>query len=328
MSRGPRVAPAAPASCSSRAWRPRPGDAWRAVSGRRMGAAPARIAGLLELARAATAAETAGAGALDGVVGQPVAATSWSGRPPRGQGVAGGAASRRPSARRRRGAVRGGGAFRRPAARGGARVFLDGLRSRRSRRTRWAARSRPRPSGCSPPTDPRGWSGTSSWWRACRTGGWPDLRRRRRCSRRRRWPRPTPSRRLFAVQEAASGGPGRRARGRAPAVLRRGHPGPPPALVTAVSGGDEAELRPSRFLGELGRACRRGEPPPPRARAARAGRRAAQRRERPGQSAGAARRSGGGARALARRPAADTRPVVGPRRVDRARGAARRPRLR
>ena len=56
-------------------------------------------------------------------------------------------------------------------------------RPRRSARTCRPTRSPRAPtgarrSGCSPRTPPRAWSGTSSWWPACRRAIWPDLRLR------------------------------------------------------------------------------------------------------------------------------------------------------
>ena len=116
-------------------------------------------------------------------------------------------------------------------------------------------RARPRtamPSGSSPRTGPRAWSGTWSWWRGSRRASG------RTCGC---------AASLLGMDElvdAAAGvlvpgtgtdawprrAGGQAARRGAPAVLRRGHPRPPPACRHRV-GSEDSEERPSRFLAEL-----------------------------------------------------------------------------
>jgi superfamily I DNA/RNA helicase/RecB family exonuclease len=139
----------------------------RAAAGERLGAPARRVGWLLATARATARAGGSRRGrALGGVAGvragRAVAAAVQRRRPGRRR--------RRPRPRRDGRAVRRGRELRRPAARGPApRCWSTTCSPSRSRATRWPRRRRPgTPSGCSPRTRPRVWSGRSSRWPACR----------------------------------------------------------------------------------------------------------------------------------------------------------------
>ncbi len=203
----------------------------------------------------ASTGRAAGAGAVGRVVGQPVAPATGavgSSRP------GGGAPALQRHADRQLDAVV---ALFEAAARFSDRLPAAGSRglSRRPGRTGDPGRSAGpaqllRRSGAvahRPPVEGAG-VGPGRAWRACRRASGPICAGAARCSKATRSRRPTTSRRLFAARR-------RRSAARAAALVderrlfyvavtrarRR-------LMVTAVSGGDEAELRPSRFLGELG----------------------------------------------------------------------------